>query len=242
MELKQLTTIDLQQLIDFDKELLLQMNGSGSSFWDAFMLVATSVWIWIPLYLSLLYVVVKNRSAREVFYVVLAAGVVVLLADQFSSGFCKPYFQRWRPTRDPEIMYLVDTVNGYRGGRYGFISSHAANTFGIAMFFVLLFRRWSVSLLLIAWAMLNCYTRIYLGVHFPGDILCGTVWGCFSGILTYNIFKRYVNCTRIPTNNTGKYTSTGFAVVDFNAIMLVMASTLTLIIMLSFVYIPLYEL
>lgn len=234
--------MDLQQLIAFDKELLLQMNGSDSSFWDAFMLVATSIWIWIPLYLSLLFVVLKNRNAREVFYVVLGAAVVVLLADQFSSGFCKPFFQRWRPTRDPEIMYLVDTVNGYRGGRYGFISSHAANTFGIAMFFLLLFRRWTVSLLLIAWAMLNCYTRIYLGVHFPGDILCGTFWGCFSGILTYYVFKRHVNGMQVRTNNSRKYTSTGFAVADFNVVMLVMASTLMLIILLSLVYIKLYEL
>jgi len=229
--------MDLQELIALDKELLLQMNGSESSYWDAFMLVATSVWIWIPLYASLLYVVVKNRNAREVFFVVLAVGMVVLLADQFSSGFCKPFFQRWRPTRDPEIMYLVDTVNGYRGGRYGFISSHAANTFGIAVFFLLLFRCWSVSLFLIAWAMLNCYTRIYLGVHFPGDILCGTIWGCLSGILGYNLFKCYVNCVRINTNNPRKYTSTGFAIVDFDVVLLVMAATLVVITILSFVYI-----
>ena len=109
-------------------------------FWDGFMWTVTDTKTWIPAVLVLLYVVFKNNRVPQGIVITLMFALCVTLADQFASGLCKPYFARFRPTQDPELMYLVQTVNDYRGGLYGFISSHAANTFAVAMFASLLVR------------------------------------------------------------------------------------------------------
>ena len=137
--------MDIQQLINFDQELLLKMNGSNSLFWDGFMWVATSTYIWIPVGIILLYVIFKNNKIKEAFLIIGLLAIVVALADQISSGFCKPFFARFRPTQDPILMYMTDIVNGYRGGRYGFISSHAANTFAVAVFISLIVKNVSLG-------------------------------------------------------------------------------------------------
>ena len=131
---------DIQQLIEADKELLLSLNGSDSLFWDGFMWTVTDTRTWILAMVVLLYVVFKNNRFSQGVVITLMVGLCVLLADQLASGLCKPFFARFRPTQDPELMYMVQTVNGYRGGLYGFISSHAANTFAVAMFLSLLVR------------------------------------------------------------------------------------------------------
>ena len=125
---------DIQQFIEADKALLLSLNGSDSLFWNGFMWTVTDTKTWIPAVLVLLYVVFKNNRVPQGIVITLMFALCVTLADQFASGLCKPYFARFRPTQDPELMYLVQTVNDYRGGLYGFISSHAANTFAVAMF------------------------------------------------------------------------------------------------------------
>ena len=114
----------LEDWIGLDQRLLLLLNGSNSLFFDHLMNGITSTVAWIPVAVVLFYVLVKNNSMREVGLIVLFLALSILLADQFSSSFCKPYFARFRPAQDPLLMYLVDVVDGYRGGRYGFISSH----------------------------------------------------------------------------------------------------------------------
>ena len=115
--------MDIQQLISLDKELLLQYNGSDSLFWDGFMWIATNMLTWIPLAIGLLYVIFKNNKWKESLLIIVLLALVITFSDQISSGFCKPYFARFRPTQDPELMYQIDIVNGYRGGIYGFISA-----------------------------------------------------------------------------------------------------------------------
>ena len=163
--------MDIQQYIAADKELLLNLNGSQSLFWDGFMWVATSTIVWVPVAAMLLYIIIKNKKIQEALLTIVMIALVITLADQIASGLCKPFFARFRPTQDPNIMYMVDIVNGYRGGRFGFISSHAANTFAISVFLSLLIKRKSLTFMLLFWAVLNSYSRIYLGVHYPGDIL-----------------------------------------------------------------------
>ena len=109
------------------------------------------------------------------------------LADQFASNLCKPYFMRFRPTHDPMIMYMVDTVDNYRGGLYGFISSHAANTFAVAIYITMLFKDFRVSFSMFVWAMITSFSRIYLGVHYPGDVVCGALAGIIIGLICYSI-------------------------------------------------------
>lgn len=143
--------MDIQQYIALDKDLLLRLNGSESLFWDGFMWVATSTSIWVPTAIVLLYIIIKNNKLQEALFTIVMLALVITVADQIASGFCKPFFGRFRPTQDPYIMYLVDIVNGYRGGRYGFISSHAANTFAVAVFLSLVIKRTSLTFMLLIW-------------------------------------------------------------------------------------------
>lgn len=182
----------METIIHFDKQLLLLLNGSDSVFLDWVVMTLTNALTWIPLYLSLLYVVIKtNRNVREVLMILLAAGLCVLLAGTIDDEIVKPLVARWRPGHDPEIGHLVDTVNGYRGGRYGFFSAHASNTFSLAVFFSLLMRQRLLTIGLVSWSLVNCWTRMYLGVHFPGDITVGLIWGGLMGWLVYRIYLRF---------------------------------------------------
>ncbi len=179
----------MEELIHFDKQLLLALNGSDSVFLDYVIMTLTNARTWIPLYLALFYVVLKtNRGLREVLLVLASAGLCVLLAGTIDDTIVKPLVARWRPTHDPEIGALVDVVNGYRGGNYGFFSAHAANTFSIALFFSLLMRRRLLVIALVCYSLVNCWTRLYLGVHYPGDITVGLLWGALVGWIVYRFF------------------------------------------------------
>lgn len=208
---------DLQQLIEADKALLLSLNGSDSLFWDGFMWTVTDTKTWIPAVLVLLYVVFKNNRVPQGIVITLMFALCVTLADQFASGLCKPYFARFRPTQDPELMYLVQTVNDYRGGLYGFISSHAANTFAVAMFASLLVRYLPFTCMMFLWAMIPSYSRMYLGVHYPGDILCGAVAGSVVGVLVYLLYarlrKKFFDC---PQYISTQYTKGGYTKDDIS--------------------------
>lgn len=150
--------------------------------------MVTKTGTWIPLLLVLLYVLLKNRPWREVVFFVIALALVIVIADRFSSGFCKPFFARFRPSHEPALEGLVDIVDGYRGGLYGFISSHAANTFGAWAFIALYMRRRVASVTVFLWACLSSYSRIYLGLHYPGDILMGALFGILTGACLYALF------------------------------------------------------
>lgn len=218
--------MDIQQLIGFDQELLLKINGSDSLFWDGFMWIATSTSTWIPVAIALLYVIFKNNKIKESLLIILLLALVVVIADQISSGFCKPFFARFRPTQDPELMYLIDTVNEYRGGRYGFISSHAANTFAVAIFLSLIIKDRMLGFVLFIWAVLNAYSRIYLGVHYPGDILFGTLVGITVGFLVYLLYNHiHKICFKQSRYISNQYTSTGYLISDINIFHTVMILT-----------------
>lgn len=190
-------------LIRFDQQLLLAMNGSDSVWLDHVMLYVTRTATWIPLIIALLVVLLRLRPWREVLMVAVSLALVVLVCDQFASSLCKPLFHRYRPSHEPALLGMVDLVNGRRGGLYGFISSHAANTFGTLMFLVLylrhaISRRWLYvfsSVTIFFWACLSSYSRIYLGLHYPGDIFVGILAGLFFGWLIYRLFflaSRYI--------------------------------------------------
>lgn len=201
----------MDELIHFDQQLLLLVNGSDSLFLDSIIMTLTNAKTWIPLYVALFYVVLKsNDSVSRILLVVGAAGLCVLFAGTVDDTIVKPLVARWRPANDPHIGLLVDTVDGYRGGRYGFFSAHAANTFSLAVFFSLLMRQRVLTVALVLWSFANCYTRLYLGVHYPGDITVGLLWGALVGWGVYRFF--YCRVT-VPTRYTATLCDIPVAVI-----------------------------
>ena len=225
----------MEELIQLDKQLLLWFNGSDSLFLDGLVNTLTTATTWIPLYLGLFYLVLKNNdNVQKVLLVLGCAGLCVFLAGSLNDLFVKPWVARWRPSRDPEIAMLVDVVNGYRGGRYGFFSSHAANTFSLAIFFTLLVRSKVLSVAMILWSLLNCWTRLYLGVHFPGDILCGLLWGGVVGtgmwFLHQHIYKK-INTQDFYVST--QYTATGYQKSDVDIVICILLLTIVYAILKS---------
>jgi undecaprenyl-diphosphatase len=176
----------MEEILELDREIFLELNSSFHNPWlDQLMMFLTTTSAWIPLYLFLLYLLIKNFR-KETWTVLLAIALTILLADQITSTFMKPFFERLRPSHEPDLREMVKIVDQYRGGKYGFASSHAANTFGIAtlMWLVLkMYRPWIA--LLFVWTVIVGYTRVYLGVHYPGDILAGFFVGFLSALAAY---------------------------------------------------------
>ncbi|MDR0430671.1 MAG: phosphatase PAP2 family protein [Tannerellaceae bacterium] len=187
----------LEQILDYEREIFFMLNGSDFPFLDRFMWLYTGKIVWLPLAIFILFILFYKKNWRESLLILLTIALIVTLCDQFASHLIKPNFARFRPTHHPEFMEDVKIVFGYRGGRYGFISSHAANAFGFAMFMSLLFHYRIFTVTIFFWAAITAYTRIYLGVHFISDIVPGALTGLFFGWLVYVIYvfarKRFIS-------------------------------------------------
>ena len=230
--------MDLQRLIDIDKQVMLALNGSDSLYMDGVMKIYTSTVVWLPVALVLLLVVLKNNSPRVGLLTVLAVALAVVATDQASSHIIKPLVARLRPCNDPTIMHLIDTVNGYRAGGYSFTSSHACNSFGIFAIVSLIVRNRVLSLSLLLWAAINSYSRIYLGVHYPGDILCGALLGATIGTLVYLIFNFVRNRVEYSSVRiTANYTRSGSLVDDVQMVTASIYATFAFISIYALVYI-----
>ncbi|WP_321306172.1 phosphatase PAP2 family protein [Marinifilum fragile] len=187
----------MDTLIQLDKELLIWLNSHNTPFWDVVMMFFTRKEFWIPLYLLLLFQIYKVKG-KESIYWILGAFLLIFLCDQISTQLFKNVFERFRPSHDPSLEGIVNLVSGYKGGQYGFVSSHATNSFGFALFTSLLFRNKLYTLFIFTWSLLVVYTRIYLGVHFPGDVIGGMILGLLLGYGVYRLTKWFSNSRKGP--------------------------------------------
>ncbi len=180
----------IDSLIQFDQELFLTLNGMHNAFFDRVMFWVSDTLIWVPFYAFLIYRVVKMHNARILMVLVPTIALLILCADQSSVQWFKEVFLRPRPCHEPALEGLVHTVNNKCGGAFGFVSSHATNSFAVAVFVLLIYKEvgWTAGLLL--WAALVSYSRVYLGVHYPGDILGGAILGSLWGGIWYLIFHQ----------------------------------------------------
>lgn len=173
-------------ILEWDKALLLFINGHTTPFFDNFFWLVSSKQAWIPFYLTLLYLFIKRAPKMAVVLIVVIV-LTIVLSDQISSTFFKNVFQRLRPSHEPSLNEIVRVLFNYRGGQYGFVSSHAANSFGLATILALIFRNKALTITLIIWAAIVSYSRIYLGVHYPADVIVGGLVGVLSALLCYKI-------------------------------------------------------
>ena len=230
----------MQSLLEIDKELLVLLNGSSSMFIDNLSLALTSGLTWIPLYLSLLYIIIKNTDTMK--QILLIVGCVLLcitLSEGITDFIVKPLVGRLRPSYDPLLKYSIDIVNGIRGGgQYCFFSAHAANTFGLALFFSLLIRDRRLTFALFVWTFVNGWTRIYLGLHYPFDVLVGFVWGMLVGLVAYAVYiKSYLRMFPHFNYVSSQYTLSGYNRSDVDVVLFVLSLTLFYSIIKSLIFI-----
>lgn len=202
----------LEQLLHIDTEILLAINGWHAPWADTLMWIISSKATWIPLYLLLIGLLVWRyrkpvmtsvkwlQKVPACVVMIAMIGLAVGAADFIASGILKELVARLRPTRVPELEGVLHLVNGYRSGRYGFVSSHAANTMVCALLFSMIWRNKIATVGLMLWVAANCYSRMYLGVHYPLDILGGLMVGCLVAMTAYVLLWKWGMIANPRTN------------------------------------------
>ena len=180
----------LDTLISFDKELLVLLNNCNSAFFDDFFRIYSGKLVWLLTAAAIIYVIIKTQK-QDCWIIFLGLVLLILFSDKISSTLIKPLFERLRPTHEPTLDGLVHIVHNYRGGGFSFVSSHAANSFAFAVFTALLFKSRLYSAIILLWAFFTGYSRIYLGVHYPLDVLGGAILGICIGYAVYFLVRWY---------------------------------------------------
>lgn len=207
-----------------DKTLLMVFNGSHCPFVDRLAVTLTCGYMWIPLYIALLLLVINNhKTVVQISLVIGMALLAIVLSEGMADLIVKPLVARLRPIHDILMQDSVQVVNNYRAEGYSFFSAHASNTMAVAVFFSLLVKDRLFACTLITWALVNCWTRLYLGVHYPSDIIVGVMWGSVSGLFAYTIFNKVKDTRRLSVSDNAATTDMAYRRSDINRVICVMA-------------------
>ena len=175
-------------LENLDQQLFLFLNSSHSPLWDNIMYAISGKIIWAPLYLAIL-IYLGIRYKKRFLLILVFIALAILLSDQVSVQLFKNLFHRLRPCHEPALEGMVHIVREQCGGLYGFVSSHATNSFNIALISLLFIRKRWYTISILSWATIIGYSRIYLGVHYPGDVICGSLLGTLIGWGVYKLWE-----------------------------------------------------
>lgn len=181
----------IDSLSALDSQLTVAVNAMHNPYFDQFMFLFSNKWIWVPMYAMILIILYKRYSWKAALLFFVAIALTITITDQLCASIIRPLIERMRPANpDEPLSQVIHVVNGYRGGPYGFPSCHAANSFALATFLTLLRRRWLFGAVVFLWAALNAYSRLYLGVHFAGDLIVGAIIGSLVGFGLFAITAR----------------------------------------------------
>ena len=207
-----------------DKTLLMVFNGSHCPFVDRLAVTLTCGYMWIPLYIALLLLVINNhKTVAQISLVIGMALLAIVLSEGMADLIVKPLVARLRPIHDTLMQDSVQVVNNYRAEGYSFFSAHASNTMAVAVFFSLLVKDRLFACILIVWALVNRWTRLYLGVHYPSDIIVGVVWGSVSGLFAYTMYNKVKDTRSVRASDDAATTDMAYRRSDINTVISVMA-------------------
>lgn len=191
----------MEEIILEDKQAMIFLNNLGSSTFDPFWILVSEKWFWIPLYVIFLYFLYKNFNKKPLFYILLFVALGITASDQIANIF-KFGFERLRPCHDPSLEGLLREVKC--GGKFGFYSAHSSNSFFVATYLTMLLGKKIKQLpyFLFVWAAIVAYSRVYLGMHFPGDIIIGAIMGILLALFFGTLAKKVIRKSEVKTQDS----------------------------------------
>ena len=191
----------MEEIILEDKQAMIFLNNLGSSTFDPFWILVSEKWFWIPLYVIFLYFLYKNFNKKSLFYILLFVALGITASDQIANIF-KFGFERLRPCHDPSLEGLLREVKC--GGKFGFYSAHSSNSFFVATYLTMLLGKKIKQLpyFLFVWAAIVAYSRVYLGMHFPGDIIVGAIMGILLALFFGTLAKKVIKKSEVTTQDS----------------------------------------
>ena len=234
--------MSITELSGIDKYILYWFNGSNSLFEDGLVSLLTSGMAWIPLYIALFYLVMKNNDTMgQIMLIVGSIILCIILTGGIDDIFIKPWIGRVRPCNDPDINAHLNLITGQVESGFSFFSAHAANTMSLAVFLCLLIKDSIFKIVMIGWSLLNGWSRLYLGVHFPSDVLFGFLYGAVIGIIIFSFYKRFYSEMSFQTTYiSSQYTSSGYERKDIDVVLVVFLLTTLTTSIISFLNVGLF--